>query len=876
MNDQNSPISWTEEELTDIARQSLDGLEHIRHDAKQDLQKGYYTGITKTSLESLCNDPAIARVLATSNITGNDLEIFVCNGTAPVGDIREKVLLGKKLHERRGRVIASQNSIAGRFASYPPGDEFQNFHINEVEHFQSVVVNDLVDSKDTVVKGLDEKIATVSSLRSLIELADQLNEDAWDQEIDSDQPKIFQTGIVRKKRNTVALSNQILSKEQDKLLGLPIDSRVCLLGAPGTGKTTTLVRRLKMKTSSEGLTDDETNTLQTSSIPDLAGNWIFFTPTALLRTYVRNVLDDQNMGQLNRQITTWEDFARTFGVEKLGILKTAKTASGFILKDGAKDQLRKFAPGNQIKLFEEFRLFRDKEFLKKFNTSLQILTASSNEKTKSLAKEFQISTDVSPSVGSIFSLLCKIKDLEPKLIERHKALAETISLDLESFANNIKRTMDVRRWRQLLQNEQLEQDDEGTDEDDDQIEEPIPVKHTILEELKRTIRRFCVTAATSKVVKPESRMGMRFAVLGNALAVDDRTKATGKSILEQRAINKIRRSFNIYMTKITSDYKTFRRQDIDQDKPRWFVSTNFRNNDICQNELDVLILLLLKNLHAAYAHPMMLRRYREEISDMISSYCKALVLVDELTDFSPIQLSAMFYLAHPALKSFFACGDINQRLTSSGIQSEHEIQWAVPNIEIYRLTTTFRQTRVLHDLAERFLAADPDSSKEDSIVDKNLLDDVTCKPKLLENADTLDSVGRWLADSLVEMIPYYEEAFPTVAIFVSDSEKIDRLTSWLNNDDVILDNNLVIEACKDGKTVSEKSKIGIYPISHIKGLEFETVFFIDVDDLASRDDSFLRYLYVGATRSARFFGLTCKGTLPKMLENTRELFGDNW
>lgn len=65
---------------------------------------------------------------------------------------------------------------------------------------------------------------------------------------------------------------------------------------------------------------------------------------------------------------------------------------------------------------------------------------------------------------------------------------------------------------------------------------------------------------------------------------------------------------------------------------------------------------------------------------------------------------------------------------------------------------------------------------------------------------------------------------------------------------------------------------------NIKGLQFEAVFFVNVDDLAVREpDLFGKYLYVGATRAATYLGLTCGGmTLPPKIEALVSLTTDNW
>jgi hypothetical protein len=60
-------------------------------------------------------------------------------------------------------------------------------------------------------------------------------------------------------------------------------------------------------------------------------------------------------------------------------------------------------------------------------------------------------------------------------------------------------------------------------------------------------------------------------------------------------------------------------------------------------------------------------------------------------------------------------------------------------------------------------------------------------------------------------------------------------------------------------------------------LEFESVFFVGIDHLTeSHPDLFDKYLYVGSTRAATYLGLTCTGSLPKVLESLRSHFVRDW
>jgi DNA helicase IV len=58
----------------------------------------------------------------------------------------------------------------------------------------------------------------------------------------------------------------------------------------------------------------------------------------------------------------------------------------------------------------------------------------------------------------------------------------------------------------------------------------------------------------------------------------------------------------------------------------------------------------------------------------------------------------------------------------------------------------------------------------------------------------------------------------------------------------------------DKETVSDKH-ICVYPIDIVKGMEFDVVFFHNIDKF-NNDDILKRYIYVGVSRAAFFLGVT--------------------
>ena len=94
----------------------------------------------------------------------------------------------------------------------------------------------------------------------------------------------------------------------------------------------------------------------------------------------------------------------------------------------------------------------------------------------------------------------------------------------------------------------------------------------------------------------------------------------------------------------------------------------------------------------------------------------------------------------------------------------------------------------------------------------------------------------------------------------------------------LADHNIEVVGCKEGRVVGADGQVRIFDVQHIKGLEFEAVFFVGVDQLAERvPDLFDKFLYVGTTRASTYLGISCSGRLPPRLEPLRPLFStDDW
>jgi len=110
---------------------------------------------------------------------------------------------------------------------------------------------------------------------------------------------------------------------------------------------------------------------------------------------------------------------------------------------------------------------------------------------------------------------------------------------------------------------------------------------------------------------------------------------------------------------------------------------------------------------------------------------------------------------------------------------------------------------------------------------------------------------------------------------VHEEAVVRPMTDALNR--AFAETNLRAIACVDGRIIGSDDEIRVFDVQHIKGLEFEAVFFVGIDKLAAAKPSlFDKYLYVGATRAATYLGITCEQDLPSRLSGLASTFALSW
>ena len=167
-----------------------------------------------------------------------------------------------------------------------------------------------------------------------------------------------------------------------------------------------------------------------------------------------------------------------------------------------------------------------------------------------------------------------------------------------------------------------------------------------------------------------------------------------------------------------------------------------------------------------------------------------------------------------------------------------EMKWAVPDIDTRVISVAYRQSGRLHDLAKRIAALSEISLAD--VVPSGYVDNEDVAPVLVKNIDELQKIANWLARRIMEIERLVQE-LPSIAVLVNDEDDVHPIAKALG--DALTDQNIRVIPCPDGRVQAKDSAVRVFNVQHIKGLEFEAVFFVGIDRLAeSRPEKFDKYL----------------------------------
>lgn len=772
-------------------------------------------------------------------------------------------------------VLANYRGPLGPLAELEPGDEIQlrtkgggSHTVLERIRLRPARLEDGWDGRHDQIQTTDLTV-TITSLLEFLgsfgpkpEVEDILAElEAADRAASS-----VQEGLRRSVIDRISLRDAaILDQYQGAVFRLPVNRRVMLSGPPGTGKTTTLIKRIAQKGRADEVSEEERELATDVDEVFHSDNWIMFTPTELLKQYLKEAFARESVAASDRRVRTWSEERRRLARDVVRILKS-ETGGTFTLDDDLR-LLHDTSSSALIELTDAFQDHFESAVGARYRAALASLAIVEDKALARVVERIRRKVGEGPSIA--IRTLSDIVEFRPDLVSHDTQLSRSTDRALHDIVNGM-----LARDRRLIDDlaRNLNAAPEGGDDDDDELDQPQgPVDRGARPAAIRALKRALADRAKelhnpqrSRTKSGRNRQVLDF--LHDRMPGDATLSPLGAALTMLEDVRFLAEAYRNLIDQVPTEYQRFRREALRSGRHfRADARGPIERRRISGLEVDVLLLTMLRN-----ARTFIQRRgtsYQPAtgiaVLDSVKGEYVTQVLVDEATDFSAVQLACMKELARPEYASFFICGDVNQRLTTWGLRDVTELRWIANDFEIREISIGYRQSGRLAALAAA-LASSTAATRMPPHVD-----DADIKPLLAEHMDA-GEVGRWLAERVRE-VERSLGLVPSVAVFVNGDEQIDPIVKAMRPH--FAERNLEVVGCKEGKVVGSDRQVRVFDVRHIKGLEFETVFFVGVDLLANQEpELFDKFLYVGATRAATYLGVTCESALPAALEHVRGHF----
>ncbi len=876
-----------------------------------------------SQMHLLSKEPSIARVLV--EFENHERKIYYICRAMPVESVNN---------------LASYRSHIGRLASLDIGDDLilpngKIVTILDKAKFDPENNNDEWDARDMVIENELLKVITINSLRKIInssylkktEKKLSINELIAEEEEEDNMAIGYRRRLIEK----ISLRDQpILDKFQDEIFRLSLSTKLLILGPPGTGKTTTLIKRLGQKLDFEVLVEKERNILE--SIQELSPanisaktNWLMFTPTRLLKMYLKEAFSNEQVPATDNQISTWNDYSHNLARNSLGILRSSLSNKGFNLTEDV-EHLNKNFFKEQIEFFLDFetvhQLITDHKYQGAMDKLLEYLELLDSRK----CLEINTKTEIKPAITrlkkifisaiklqdnpysstQVFDTLVNLQKEAKELKEILKILQDTINEKLETILQKIINYYSVKhneiyldKIKDYLNQEAstklkvVNEEDINYEEDEDEQEEIIEKNIIGRKKAKSEYLRVCKYLAYNtfigKKINKDSKVHRFLSFLQENLPEENALQEIGFVVAIRKQLSYFSSPLKKYFLEINKSYRVLRKPDgyekiynveyVKNVSSKWFSKNNhknIKNNHVHALEVDNLILahilISFRMFNNASLNIDINTDSEWQFLTSLALHYRAQIYVDEATDFSPIQLKCMNLLSYPGMGSFFASGDLNQRLTSWGTKNRKELEWVDKNLVTKVITTTYRQTEELCKLAEELI----DIEKGDNIPPKlpENYNNSGTHPILLENAENNERMCEWISERIFE-IETFTNSLPSIAIFVKNENEVTPIADLLEKKLSV--HSIKSQPCHNGEVVGQNINVRVFDIQHIKGLEFEAVFLADINNFEKDEEElFGKYLYVGATRAATYLGICTKSSIPKKYSKIREYCKEVW
>ncbi len=751
------------------------------------------------------------------------------------------------------------------------------------------IINSLKELLGKIKKNEEDRQIILQEKEELINKGNNVDDEAIQELLKKYEliDKEYQQNLSKAKKfirqNAELRSQPILDPWQEEIKRSNLyDKTIAIDGGPGTGKTTSLVQRIRFLTDIVAINEYLPNLSEEKKQMIMNNSsWIFFSPSELLKLFLKNNMTSEGLNATDSNVFVWDTYKtilmkdyKLFNTETQNpFLNFKKFESENILPIDSK-KLK-----NIIKSFDEFYLSFQKEKIEKL-IDLKISEFYWKDKGESIQRYLQ----KQEKINGFDSLIKIYFNLKQTYSESVKEIVASFTSELNKQTAKAElelknKNSDVYdKFIELIQdwiNNSKSIDEDGEDDFEIESEEEsiVNIELKAFNTLKSYIRKKGLLIF-DKGTKLTSREKEIDTVFGLKLDFENlNINNIGQSAYFIKYFERSTKGIvSNLISEIPSLYKAFRRDELKKQINKWdykilkyiVEEDSEKNKRLHSNEKAFLVLFInnfIKSIHKNYK-----REYnsiKHPYLDGFINNSKNVIGVDEATDFHIIDLLAIQSLANPEISSVTYSGDLMQRLTDGGIRDWNELNVFIKDFEVKNLQISYRQSPTLLEIAESiYQKATGKKSEYISFMDK---DDSEPKPLLYINEEE-DEILDWISKRIIEIYNSYGGFIPSIAIFLSNESELDSFSKRLGNLDCLSDLDIKVLACNNGQILGDKNTVRVFSIDFIKGLEFEAVFFHKIEDVfeIGNKELVLKNLYVGLSRASFYLGVTSLVDVPEL------------
>lgn len=671
----------------------------------------------------------------------------------------------------------------------------------------------------------------------------------------------------------------ILDPDQESIKRSKIfDGALIINGGPGTGKSTSLIQRIKFLISSSIEDYKPLTQTQRDILFSQKTSWIFYSPNELLALFLRNSMKLEELIADTERVKVWAS-------HKNDLIKiyrfVSETKQPFLIYNKA-NGVNLFANNSKsitsiLDGLEKSYVDFQKDKLNKV-TSIDVTSFVWKNTGISIQRYIKGRND-SKSIDDLIRLFLNLletfkNESEINSVE-YKSLIEKVASRIQVIIQNDRKRATsfsalLKQWKAEVT--EADDDEETALEQEDFEEKEELAAFDFEKELFTKLKSLCRKQALKKFDKniKFSKREKELLKLLPEVAKQSEYDLLGQTAYFKKFFERVTKGIvaNI-LREIPMVYKKYRREQLNSKSANWNLTIledlvkKDRNSRIHADEQALLLSFVNSIVVKIYkSSQVQFNSINHPYINGFKNHCKPVIGIDEATDLSIIDLLAINSLGHPELFSVTLSGDLMQRMTSEGLRSWQDITNLIPNSEVKDLKISYRQSPTLLSLAKAiYQKATGREPNYESYIEK---DEAEPKPLMFISPNENDKL-QWIANRILEIYRAYGDSIPSIAIFLPEENQLENFASRLGELDTLADVGILVKPCRDGQVLGDKNTVRVFSIKVIKGLEFESVFFHNIDKFQEQSlnsDLFLKYLYVGLSRATFYLGLTISKKLP--------------